>query len=247
MKPYYEEKGITIYHGDCREILPKLSPMDIVLTDPPYSEEIHKNLRQRRNLPDEAESLACANRCKDIGFDPIDSITMKFAAHEFSRLARRWVLVFSNIELTCQWRHCLTEAGLDYVRTGVWVKIDATPQFTGDRPAAGFESITIAHPKGKKRWNGGGSHAVWSYPILLNRKGGQELRVHPTQKPLALMARLVSLFSDPNETILDPFMGSGTVLLAAKNLGRKAIGIEIQEKHCEAAVKRLRQEVFSFT
>jgi site-specific DNA-methyltransferase (adenine-specific) len=70
-------------------------------------------------------------------------------------------------------------------------------------------------------------------------------RVHPTQKPLALMNWVLSLYPSCN-TILDPFMGSGTTLVAAKNLDRKAIGIEIEEKYCEIAAKRLAQEVFDF-
>ena len=71
-------------------------------------------------------------------------------------------------------------------------------------------------------------------------------REHPTQKPLRLMQELVELFTNIGEIILDPFMGSGTTLLAAKNLARKSIGIEIEEKYCEIAAKRLRQEVLSF-
>jgi site-specific DNA-methyltransferase (adenine-specific) len=246
MKPYYQEKGITIYNGDCREILPYLETVDVILTDPPYSEQTHRKPRVGCELPDADHSASCANRCKALGFDPIDSNTMAHVSREFARISRRWVLIFSDIELTHQWRNCLTDSGLEYIRTGTWIKIDATPQFTGDRPASGFEAITIAHPKGRKRWNGGGSHAVWSYPIVISRKGSEEQRVHTAQKPLALISRLIWLFSEPGEIVLDPFMGSGTVLLAAKNLERKAIGIEIQEKYCEIAVQRLRQEVFSF-
>lgn len=70
-------------------------------------------------------------------------------------------------------------------------------------------------------------------------------RVHPNEKPLSLLGYLIS--RHPAQTILDPFMGSGTTLLAAKNMGRKAIGIEIEEKYCEIAVWRLRQEVFNFS
>lgn len=66
---------------------------------------------------------------------------------------------------------------------------------------------------------------------------------HPTTKPLKLMSELMRLFSNEDELILDPFMGSGTTLRAAKDLGRKAIGIEIEEKYCEIAAKRLSQEV----
>ena len=88
------------------------------------------------------------------------------------------------------------------------------------------------------RWNGGGRRAVWEYPV--ERQNG-----HPTPKPLALMADLIALFTDPGETILDPFLGSGTTARAAKDLGRKVIGIEMEEKYCEIAAQRMSQEVMA--
>ena len=90
------------------------------------------------------------------------------------------------------------------------------------------------HAGGAKRWNGHGRHAYWEYHIV---SGGP----HPTTKPLPLMAEIVRDFTQPSDTILDPFMGSGTTLVAAKRLGRKAIGIEREEKYCEIAAKRLAQ------
>jgi site-specific DNA-methyltransferase (adenine-specific) len=92
------------------------------------------------------------------------------------------------------------------------------------------------HGPGKKTWNGGGRHAYWEHGVE------RVARVHPAQKPEGLMRDLVHDFSMPDETILDPFMGSGTTLVAAKRLGRKAIGIELEEKYCEIAAKRLQQE-----
>lgn len=141
------------------------------------------------------------------------------------------------------WADALEAHGLDYVRTGAWVKRGATPQFSGDRPATGHEAITICHPKGRKRWNGGGSHAVWDVPIVLNRsRADKSERVHPTQKPLVLMGQLVEQFTDPGEVILDPVAGSGTLGVAAKRLGRRAVLVEQQERHCEAAAVRLSSE-----
>lgn len=249
MKPYYEQSGITIYHGDCREVLPQIESIDHVITDPPYSEYVHSKSRSgSRQLTGSVSGgslSAPANFCreKEFGFAALDGATRVQVGQWCATSVERWVLVFSDVESTALWRAalCECEGGLDYVRTGAWVKIGATPQFTGDRPATGFEAITICHPKGRKRWNGGGTHALWSFPIVLNRSGNDP-RLHTTQKPEPLMVELVRLFTDRGETICDPFMGSGTTLAAAKRLGRLGIGIELEEKYCEIAAKRLQQE-----
>lgn len=245
MKAYYERNGITIYHGDCRDVLPALEAVDQVITDPPYSEYVHsKSRRGGAEFPDADANHASFSRVKEFGFCAMSADLRAFVSAATARISARWALVFSDVESSHLWRDELVGCGLEYIRTGAWVKVGATPQFTGDRPATGFEAITIAHPKGRKRWNGGGKHALWSFPIVLNR-GGADPRLHTTQKPAALMRELVSLFTDPGDLILDPFMGSGTTLRAAKDLGRRAIGIELEERYCEIAAKRLEQEVLA--
>lgn len=251
LTPYYDQDGITIYHGACEVILPALDPVDVVITDPPYSDYVHSKSRRggasAPALDGSGRNVACSfAREKEFGFDALTPETRLIAAGQFARLAKRWTLVFSDVESSHLWRDDLVSKGLEYVRTGAWVKLGATPQFTGDRPAAGFESVTIAHPKGKKRWNGGGTHAVWSVPIVLNRSHSDP-RLHTTQKPAELVRRLITLFSDEGEMILDAFMGSGTTLAEAKRLGRKAIGIELEEKYCEIAAQRLSQGAFNFS
>lgn len=239
MNPYYQDDACTLFHARCEEVLPTLDQVDHVITDPPYSEHVHnKSRRGASSFSDRHEFPACISRARELGFDSITPEMMLYCAAEFARLSRRWVLVFSDVELTGEWRSTLTDFGLDYIRTGAWVKLNATPQFTGDRPASGFEAITIAHPKGRKRWNGGGTHALWSEPIVLNR-GGNDPRLHTAQKPLTLMRRLVSLFTDEGDIILDPFAGSGTTGVAAATLGRKAILVEMSEQYCEVIAKRL--------
>ena len=84
-----------------------------------------------------------------------------------------------------------------------------------------------------------------SFPII--REVQEESVGHPTQKPLGLITEIIQDFSENENTVLDCFLGSGTTLVAAKNLGRQAIGIEIEEKYCEIAAKRLQQEVLPLT
>jgi site-specific DNA-methyltransferase (adenine-specific) len=244
-EPFYSDDLVTLYHGKAEDILPKLESVDVVITDPPYSEHTHSSVRSAKMMANDRGGSygADTRRNVDLGFDALTPELREFCATQFARLARRWVLVFSDVESDHLWRTDLEAAGLGYVRTGAWIKVGSTPQFSGDRPATGFEAVTIAHPKGRKRWNGGGRHAVWSHPIVLNRSGNDP-RWHTTQKPLALMDELVSLFSEPGETILDAFGGSGTTAVSAARLGRRCIVIEQQEKHCESIVKRLSQQVF---
>lgn len=239
MKPYYEHDGITIYQGDCLTVLPGLGPVDHVVTDPPYSEHVHsKRRRGGAEWPGQSGFIADYSRASDLGFDAIDAATRHLAASHLGQWVGRWVLVFTNAEGQSAWERDLVDAGLEHVRVGAWVKVNCTPQFTGDRPAQGFEAVEIAHPAGRKRWNGGGSPAVWHHPVAIDRSQDGS-RFHPTQKPLTLMRELVTLFTDPGDLVLDPFMGSGTTLVAARLEGRRAIGIELEERWCEVAVRRL--------
>lgn len=243
MKPYYEDESATVYLGDYRDVLPELEGVDAVICDPPYSEHTHGNIRSAKMMANDRGGKygSDTRRNVELGFDSLNAVDRAFLATQFSRLSRRWVLVFSDVESDHLWRDDMIEAGLDYVRTGAWIKTGSTPQFSGDRPATGFEAITIAHPKGRKRWNGGGSHAVWNVPIVLNRSGSDP-RWHTTQKPLPLMSELVRLFTDAGETILDATAGSGTTGVAAKRFWRKSILIERQEGHCESIALRLQSE-----
>jgi site-specific DNA-methyltransferase (adenine-specific) len=222
MKPYYEDGGCTIYHGDCQEVLPLLSSVDHVITDPPYSDTTHEGARTG-----DATNAGVLVDFASVSADLVRDVLAQCKA-------ARWAV------LTADWQHVLPlkqqpPRGWKFVRHGAWVKPNGTPQFTGDRPAQGWEAVAILHAdvKGRMRWNGGGLPAVWSHCKVAG--------LHPTGKPEPLLREWVTLFTDPGDTILDPFMGSGTTLVAAKRLGRKAIGIELEEKYCEIAAKRLAQ------
>ena len=229
MKSYYEDESVQLWLGDCRTILPMLAPVDHVITDPPYEAEAHTQGR-RGNTPRDGDGAFSATRPLD--FAPIDAEVRQHVGGLMATLSQGWVLVFCQVEAAMLWRDALQPAR--YSRTQIWRKPNAPCQFTGDRPGMGYESIVTAWAGiGRSRWNGGGSHGVYEYMTARHESG------HMTEKPLDLMLELVEKFTDPGETILDPFAGSGTTLLAAKQLGRKAIGIELSEAYCKTAVERL--------
>lgn len=190
--------------------------MDVIISDPPYNAKTHRGARSQRSLS-----------ASSINFDCItEEQFIEFCANAIN-LARRWVI------MTCAWQHAaeLERAGLPLVRLGAWIKKGAAPQFSGDRPGTGWEAVAILHREGKKRWNGGGHHAVWA----CNVEHGE----HPTQKPLPLVMDWVSKFTDPGELVLDPFMGSATTGIACAKLGRRFIGIETSERYFELACRRI--------
>lgn len=194
---------------------------DVLIADPPYSSHVHANLGKEDRGGDDADGVATR---KALTFD---SITDEEAAEVMvaaARGVRRWVLVFCNELAISLWVNAGLAAGLRYVRVGVWVKSDAMPQMSGDRPSAGTESIVIMHVpvKGRMQWNGGGRKAVWTGPA----QERDVRRVHPCQKPLWLLEALVRDFSNTGETIWDPYMGSGTTGAAARRNGRDFIGHE---------------------
>jgi DNA modification methylase len=239
----------SLHHGDCIEWMRSLpdKSVDHVICDPPYSEHVHRNARSaQRKTPlrsgngkvYESGERRGISRGVDFGFAHVTPATMGAVALEVARFARRWVAVFSDVESCHLWREALEGAGLDYMRTAFWHKLAGAPQFSGDRPAVACEAITLAHPKGRKRWNGGGKAGIYQVAIELNR-GGREMRYHPTAKPLDLMLALVSDFTDPGETILDPFAGSGTTGVAAFRMGCHFLGAELDAAHHSTATARL--------
>jgi DNA modification methylase len=240
-EPFYSDALVTLYQGDCRDILPLLTePVHHVITDPPYSDDVHDRHRIGSGAGHGAPAGRAIDAAKDLGFDAMDQATRRLTARHIARLVTGWVLTFSDVETAHTWRDAYGRAGLDHIRTGAWVKAGATPQFTGDRPAAGIEAIVISHHPGKKHWNGGGSHAVWTHAIVRGRKR-KYAGLHATIKPESLILDLLTLFTNEDQVVLDPFAGSGTTLAACKRIGRRAIGIERDPAYCEVIADRLRQ------
>jgi site-specific DNA-methyltransferase (adenine-specific) len=228
MRPNVIIGDCHLYLGDCREILPHLPKVDLILTDPPYSEKTHSN----------AKSNAGGRRgAKAIDFKAIDFKAIDFKAIEelldaCSVICDGWIV--ANME----WRHI---ARLEFephhyfelVRFGVWVKTNPMPQISADRPANGWDGIAYLYPKGKKKfWNGGGAHGNWIGPVVANGD-------HPTGKPIQMLETWVSRFARDKAVIADPFMGSGTTGVACANMGKTFYGIERDPKYFDIACKRI--------
>ena len=212
MKPYYSHAGITIYHGDCREILPGLPKSGLLLTDPPYG------INHQRGV--------CGDRGKGLTLGTV-GITGDACSFDPSEL-----LQFDEQIL---WGANYFAASLP--GRGRWLVWDK--QCHGG--SGDFSEAEVA-------WHSDGrAIKVFRHMWLGVQRDSQvgESRLHPMEKPKALMLWCLRQAKRAGR-VTDPYMGSGPVLDAAKCLGMPAIGIEIEEKYCEIAAKRLAQEVFSF-
>jgi site-specific DNA-methyltransferase (adenine-specific) len=220
---------VELYNRDCREVIRSLDSVDAVITDPPYGDkETHDSHLSKITLRNGEQAG------KQLGFSGITCEEMMAIATEWTEKAKRWCV------FTCEWKFvaALDSNGL-LVRFGIWRKPDGAPQFTGDRPGTGWEAVAICHRPGRKRWNGGGRHAFWNYPKGQNNSG------HPTGKPLGLFVDFVKDFTDEGETVLDPFMGSGTTGLACVRHSRRFIGCEIDPVYFDLAKIRIAEALES--
>jgi len=246
MTPYYDHAGITIFHGDCRAILPGLPKVDLVVTDPPYGLNYSNG--------DLAESWESA-----FGGDVTRSVARPIAndGNEAKVLLREVLIVLKAKllkggacccccccggggpkPLFAEWTLMLDEI-IGFKHAVVW---DKGGLGMGIHFRRNYEFILIAQNGAPAhRWNGGNTTPnVWRFPKII-----PTAEQHPTPKPVPLMAECIRLFSNPGDLVLDPFIGHGPTLVAAKQLGRRAIGIEIEERYCEIAAQRLSQEVMA--
>jgi site-specific DNA-methyltransferase (adenine-specific) len=228
MTPYYQDGAVTIYHGDCREVLPSIERADALVTDPPYGSGLSFDYARRFkpgvgdwwNHSDRSGSSHHAPMVGDSEpFDP--SYLLAFDAPKKVLWGANW------------YANRLPDSG------GWWVwdkrggKRDVTES---DWPMGEGEIAWANIGKGVRIFR-----HTW-FGLLRDSERG--LHLHPTQKPVALMVWCIERTGIPaGALVMDPYCGSGTTLRAAKDLGRKAIGIEIEERYCEIAAKRMQQEV----
>lgn len=235
MKAYYRSKGITIYHGDCREVLPQLPKVDLVLTDPPY-------LTDATGVPIHGNGGVAVVRhhTRSIGMPWGYSLDWMEAVSKLD--PQHWV-VFGNGRMLGGLCSRL-ERDLKLSTVFTWRKSNA-PYMTRNVPRFDCEFIVWARAQ-KATCGRMGQFRSQVIDVPMPQAGcfaverilepGCGKAAHPTQKPLAVVEPFIARLDG---LILDPFMGSGTTLVAARNLKRKAIGIEIEERYCEIAARRL--------
>lgn len=251
-EPYYQEDGITLYCADARDILPLLpdASIDLVLTDPPYGHNNNNNgdLAHRREL---ALGLvkrgkAAPGEARPIANDDYESTNalVRWAFKEFRRLLKPGACC------CC----CCGGGGPDpqFARWSLW--LDEVLQFKQmviwDKGGLGmgwhyrrnYECILVAQKPGAAcKWYGGRNVGnVIRIPKIIPSAND-----HPTPKPVELMQCFILWHTAPGDLVLDPFAGGGSTLVAAKRLGRRAIGIELEERWCALTVDRLRQQVLA--
>lgn len=345
MKPYYEHAGITIYHGDCRDVLPLLTGAHLVVADPPYHGVVEEDW-DHQWAGDDTQYLAWLDGVLALVEAAMtDNATLylfsspRLAAEVEMRVRGRFRVIASAVwvkGVNGGMRNCASGSGIDVaaLRTywpcnterivvaeklvsgpggadgaaadasGYWKQCEAAKRsvigkyLKAEFARAGVtnKKISALFPSRTGNLTGCVSNWLLGYNLptseqyaamreFLNKGAGSDeylrrdyedlrrdyedlrrpfsltakdqwgdvwcfpfdrIRQHPTQKPIALLTQIVRVSSRPNNLVLDPFMGSGTTLLAAKNLNCRAVGIEMDERYCEIAAQRLSQDVFHF-
>jgi DNA modification methylase len=211
IKPYYQDEWATVYLGDCREILPQLEPVDLVLTDPPYGI---------------AHSSGMGGRHGDCSIEGDADCSLRDAALRLARFRGAFVFGSPKVSKPAGWKSVL-----------IWNKGEHVGMGDLQMPwKPNFEEIYVLGEGFKGRRDS----SVLHFLAVAGCVGRVKSRWHPDEKPVELLRYLLSKHSAG--TVLDFFCGSGSTLRAAKDLGIRSIGIELTERHCQNAVKRLRQE-----
>lgn len=227
-KPYHAEAGITIYHGDALSLLPLLVGADAVITDPPYGFGAYTG--------DDAVPIS-----------PVFFLAPVVALFGYPEQLVGWCLEAGRapVEWITWWpSNARTKAGGRHKLLAR--EVEAVAVFG---PDARLHPEAVREPRSDNRpaVNGDRGDTVRGGDVWTDTSPGigfnAHMRLHPNEKPLSLLHKLVAFCTSPGDLIVDPFMGSGTALRAAKDLGRRAVGIDLIERNCEVAARRLAQGV----
>ena len=220
LPPYYQDDYVTIYNCDSLTAMEALSPSDIIITDPPYGINFNRGYKK------EYEQLVSG----DDGFTVMFFLDEMLNQYKNKLKIGGAIYLFTRYDVMPYWwlkmkRYFIMKNIIIWDKGGGGIG-DLEGNYAND-----YEMIIYA-TNGRHILTGKREGAVWKIPKAKTEH-------HPTQKPEDIIKKIIEKSCPANGLILDPYMGSGTTLVAAKSLGRKAIGIEIEKKYCEVAVKRL--------
>lgn len=257
MKPYYEAGNVTIYHGDCRDVMPTLAPgsIDCVITSPPYNLGGEPWPHLGNWKPGDS---ACGRSKWRNGSDAANGV--QYGKHKDSLPHAEYVAWQQSI-LLALWGLLPDHGSIFYnhkprpIGGRLWLPLELIP------PAVTLRQIVIWARAGGMNFNPTAFVPTHEWIMVLARDGfrlkskavsgigdvwrmNTDVNSHPAPFPLELPRRVIE--ATGAKSILDPYAGSGTTLRAAKDAGLKAIGIEIDERYCEIAAKRMAQGVFAF-
>ena len=219
--------------GDCLDIMPTLGQIDAILTDPPYENELHAEMGKFKRLRNDQKKFP-SNELVSLSFAGVNERRADIAK-TIVEVSKGWAIVFTLPEGVRAWRDEIQASGGKWDTVLAWIKPDTAPRFNGQGAARGFEcAITAWCGQGHRSWNAGGKRGVYTHCVNKGRHGE-----HPTEKPVPLFLELLSDFTREDQTILDPFMGSGTTGVACAKTGRKFIGIELESKYFDIACCRI--------
>jgi len=223
ISPYYQDDRCTIYHGDCLEIMKSITPVDVIITDPPYNIGYYYDNYNDNIDEDEYFSnleLVCKPPLVMINY-PENILRFAWQTEMFPEEMVAWVY---NTNTHKQWR------------TIAWFGIKPDFSRCGQKYKNPDDKRII------KLIDSGREARLYDWWFINQVKNvSREKTEHPCQIPEEIYRRIILITTKENDLIFDPYMGSGTALIAAKSLGRRAIGIEISEFYCKIAARRLAQ------
>ena len=241
MKPYFERDGVTIYHGDALSVLPEVAEFDALITDPPYSSGgMHRGDRMGSTVAKYVSTDTAAVRHEFSGDNRDQRGYMAWVSLWMTAALKR-AKAGAVAGLFTDWRQLPTTTDAFQAGGWVWRGVAVWDKTLKARPAAGVftaQSEFIV-------WGSSGprEHRQLGFQIpgvFSMAAPDNSTRDHITQKPIEVMRWVMSVVPSGG-LVVDPFMGSGTTLRAALDTGRRAIGIEIEERYCEIAARRLDQ------
>ena len=248
IKPYYQDGFCTIYNADCRDVLPQLEPVGLAVTSPPY------NMRTRiRNgvYTDSSRETSEHFSKKYAHFHDAFPIEEYYEIHKtiLTQMLSIAPTAFVNFQVVTgskeAWFRLIGHFACNIKDLIIWDKGSGQPAMHGSVINRGSEIIlalesnaTAGRAFTHSNFKRGEMEDIWR----IGRGGYENVKGHAATFPRSLAVKIIKNWCPAGGTVLDPFMGSGTTLRAAKDLGLKSIGIEIERKYCDIAIERLRQE-----